>query len=721
MPSQLIPVPFGEWRPDVATLDNEFASNIENVFAGANSYLPFPSLTPLSTIAQSLATGGNDSNTKVLLHFDGADATTTFTDSNVGGSAHTWTAAADAQIDTAQSVFGGASGLFDGTGDWITTPDHADFTLGSGNFTVEVRARPNTSGALLYICGQANSSLTAATTSFYISRTAANKVEAGVSNGSAFTTLTGTSTTFTSGAWKAIALIRVGNTLTLYMDGAVEATASFSGSVNDSSNAFRIGAAGEVTTTPWNGWLDEFRLSNTARYTAAYTVRGVAYFQGGTCVGLTVARTATGSFKIYAGTATKLFVWSSAGWTDVSRTSGGNYNVPSGDLWMWQQVGTFLYATNISDVLQRIDVDSGTNFAAVSGSPPQATNITQIGPHTVLSGLSSNRRTIQWSATEDPTGWTAGTNLSDTQEMPDGGPVQGVAGDEIGYVVQDRSIRLMQWLPGDTVNIFQFSRVVQNRGSVSKYGFVSFANILYFLAEDGFYALAGQNLIPIGDQKVNDWFLANSDPARRNVVHAFVLPNNTYIAWAYHGSAAATTYDKLLLYYIPGQKWVPVSAAAQIWASLASTGLDLDTTGGEAGDALLDSAAASLDSYAYVGGRPTLGAVDPNGALCFNDGPNMAATLETAERHLTPNMRSFVEDAYPLDDCVPGGTVTAGTRETLHGAVSWDVPIDIESTIGSAPLYSSSRLHRFRRSIPAMAAWTHAQGVQVTVQQDGEA
>ena len=36
------------------------------------------------------------------------------------------------------------------------------------------------------------------------------------------------------------------------------------------------------------------------------------------------------------------------------------------------------------------------------------------------------------------------------QEFPDGGPVQGVAGGEIGYVVQDRAIRTMQFLPGDT-------------------------------------------------------------------------------------------------------------------------------------------------------------------------------------------------------------------------------------------------------------------------------
>ena len=45
---QKVPVEFGEWRPDIALLDTKFASEVENVFAGMNSYLPFPSLLPFT-------------------------------------------------------------------------------------------------------------------------------------------------------------------------------------------------------------------------------------------------------------------------------------------------------------------------------------------------------------------------------------------------------------------------------------------------------------------------------------------------------------------------------------------------------------------------------------------------------------------------------------------------------------------------------------------------
>lgn len=73
---------------------------------------------------------GCDSNTQLLLHMDGSDASTTFTDENCDGSgAHTVTANGDAQLDTGITKFGTATGLFDGTGDYLTIPDSSDWDM----------------------------------------------------------------------------------------------------------------------------------------------------------------------------------------------------------------------------------------------------------------------------------------------------------------------------------------------------------------------------------------------------------------------------------------------------------------------------------------------------------------------------------------------------------------------------------------------------------------
>lgn len=73
------------------------------------------------------------------LHFDGTNGSTTFTD--VLGKPVT--ASGNAQISTAQSMFGGASGLFDGTGDYLTiSSDYASlFDFGTGDFTIEMFVR----------------------------------------------------------------------------------------------------------------------------------------------------------------------------------------------------------------------------------------------------------------------------------------------------------------------------------------------------------------------------------------------------------------------------------------------------------------------------------------------------------------------------------------------------------------------------------------------------
>lgn len=88
--------------------------------------------------------GGGDpyfANVVALLHMDGTNGSTTFTD--VTGK--TWTANDNAQIATAQSKFGGASAAFDGTNDWIQTGDSADWNFGSGDLTIEAWCYRNAS------------------------------------------------------------------------------------------------------------------------------------------------------------------------------------------------------------------------------------------------------------------------------------------------------------------------------------------------------------------------------------------------------------------------------------------------------------------------------------------------------------------------------------------------------------------------------------------------
>ena len=445
--------------------------------------------------------------------------------------------------------------------------------------------------------------------------------------------------------------------------------------------------------------------------------------------GLYSARSTTGEWKIYAGTATRLYRYSSTGWVDITRALGPSgtaadrdYNLQPDHLWSFEQSGPHIIAVNVNDDPQWAVIDTGAAFEALPGDPPRATNVRQMGDFLFLSGLAQpDQRQIIWSGINDITQWEIGVSLCDLQEFPDGGPVQGVAGAEIGYVVQERAIRTLQFLPGDTTFIFNFSRVLHDRGSISLYGFSSLGNVLYFVSEDGFYSLTGQQVTPIGTDKVNQWWLDNSDVGRRNVVQCIVPINKPRVVWVYHASSAAPRYNRQIIFDWSNGRWARASIEADVWAMIASLGIDLDTDDASdlPSDISLDSTSPGLDAFRYQGGRPLVGAIDPDGKLGTLTGPALQATMETAEVHLAPGMRAFVSDVYVIDDAGGGtGTVAAGTRERLGDPPVFQQNAQIEVT-GSAASYTSGRLHRFRRIIPAATVWSHAEGVVVEAQQDG--
>lgn len=216
----------------------------------------------------------DDSSTVVLLHMDGADTSTTFTDE----SGKTWTARGNAQIDTAQSEFGGASGLFDGTGDWIDTPDSTDFDLfssASESETIDFWVKINSATDTSFICHY-----TDANNFWQIDRLSSNnnigfRLRVGGAD------LIGFSGSFFGDSnWHHFALVKVGGspaTYTIYKDGTSIATTT-SSSTGNFSGTLRIGGNGGAGFVSLNGWLDEFRISKgVARWTANFTPPTAAY------------------------------------------------------------------------------------------------------------------------------------------------------------------------------------------------------------------------------------------------------------------------------------------------------------------------------------------------------------------------------------------------------------------------------------------------------------
>lgn len=223
---------------------------------------------------------GIDSYTKLMLHMDGADGSTTFTDSEI--TPKTVSVFGDAQIDTAQSKFGGASGLFDGTGDYLSLANSTDFEFGLGDFTIDFWARiptnPASSGYGGVITTDANNGTGTEWELWF-----ANNRDFRLSKATAATEILGyPGTSITADVWHHYAIVRSGtgaSDLVLYFDGTSVDTAS--GNITLDSDGAGVNIGRILTSFDGHyltGHLDELRVSKgVARWTANFTPPSSAY------------------------------------------------------------------------------------------------------------------------------------------------------------------------------------------------------------------------------------------------------------------------------------------------------------------------------------------------------------------------------------------------------------------------------------------------------------
>ena len=215
----------------------------------------------------------DDSNTKILLHMDGSNAGTTFTDE----SGKIWTAGGNGQLSTNSPKFGTASGLFNNSS-WITTPDSTDLTVGSGDFTIDFWVKRSTLGTTSFIFGSQNSAAQDETP-YTIVFLPDNTVQAYFGTGSTYHIATSISTINDTTTSHHLAMVRSGANGYLFIDGVLSASVTTLGAtvLRDCPGSLSIGRPGAYNGLYFNGSIDEFRLSKVARWTANFTVPSSAY------------------------------------------------------------------------------------------------------------------------------------------------------------------------------------------------------------------------------------------------------------------------------------------------------------------------------------------------------------------------------------------------------------------------------------------------------------
>jgi len=235
--------------------------------AGTGSYVSEANLTPA---VPPVDTNPDPYfyNTSLLLHFDGAHNSTSVTDTSY--LPKTASVQGDAKLSIAKNKFGGSSIYFDGSGDYLTVPDHPGFDFYAEDFTIEYWEYRISGGYRPAMCrlrtGQGynpwlvgwneNGTLYCYMSSDFANWNIANQLSMG-------------STVFNT--WTHYAVVRQGNTIRTYQNGIQIASTTSSLSLPAGGGPLSIGRYADDGTSYLHGYLDDIRIT-----------RGICRYPNGT-------------------------------------------------------------------------------------------------------------------------------------------------------------------------------------------------------------------------------------------------------------------------------------------------------------------------------------------------------------------------------------------------------------------------------------------------------
>ena len=253
-----------------------WATNTSYGFAGQLDEVRFSkSVRYTSSFTPSTSAFVNDSDTQLLVHFDEPTETTAFADDNTSirvaqEISMPYGSGSFARMSTAQSQFGGSSAYFDGNNDVIGIGDSSDsnFVLlpKTGVFTWEmwVRAQDTTFQQISTVYGAYGDANPAGRT--WIGIDGSNKWTFSGNGGPTIASSTNANNT----TWTHLAVVRnSSNQFNFFVNGQSQGTSTNSYTI--ASGYVSIGANANSYGLDYEGYVDEFRISNTARYTGNFT------------------------------------------------------------------------------------------------------------------------------------------------------------------------------------------------------------------------------------------------------------------------------------------------------------------------------------------------------------------------------------------------------------------------------------------------------------------
>ena len=318
----------------------------------------------------------------LLLRGDGQNNGTVFTDS--GPFNKSITRIGSAVTSTAQSKFGGSSLYFDGNNSGLQVGSAFDETIagfGTGDFTVETWFRTSTT---------ARSTLFSAYRAIASATGFAIQINRDLGSGPAFgsvgfgygdTTILDTAGgLWSANTWHHLAVVRSGSTVSIFIDGVSRASTTNTTNMSDGERA-TVGCLRLTDSNlfaPYAGYLDDFRITKAARYTANFTPPTATHATGAYTAPVTLPVVGTGSIGgglTWSSVPASAFAAGTAGQIAYDDTNGFFYVATATNTWKRASLSAWVSDPNFSSVSlllpfdnQMLDKSSSPKTVTVNGN-----------------------------------------------------------------------------------------------------------------------------------------------------------------------------------------------------------------------------------------------------------------------------------------------------------------------------------------------------------------
>lgn len=437
------------------------------------------------------------------------------------------------------------------------------------------------------------------------------------------------------------------------------------------------------------------------------------------CYGAALGIKLDNTYRVFAGTLTKLYEMSSTTWTDRTRAVGGDYTTSTAGRWRFAQFGDTSLACNGADTLQS---SSTAAFANISGAPI-ANCIDTVSGFVMLGGVNlgagAGMEYDRWicSAYNDATSGSAWTPAVSTQcttgrlvDTP--GKITGIR--KLGYdcvAYKNRSMYFGTYEGG--AEAWKFRLIPGDIGAPCQEAVVNIGPEHIFIGYEDIYRFDGSRPVPIGEGIRETFFTDLNKQYRHNVigVHDFV---KALVYFYYPSSASASgAIDSCIVYNYRTGKWGRDDRAIEA----AVEYLTGQITYANIGDYFASYAAINVayDSPFWVNTSPVNAYFDTAHTLQTLTGASAASSLTTGDmgddalyvllsrarpRYTTQPTTATVTNYYKNES---GGSYTTGATTTVSS--------------GKADMLQSASWHRLKYDFTGDV---EISGHDVTLTEDGQ-